>query len=98
MTIAAPEEYRLSDAKNRLSALTARANATGHPFIILKNGKPWAEVRPLSKQRNEDAPIRIKPLKREVPIADIDALFESYDGDFVAKEDGFANPVGSEEM
>ena len=87
----------LAEAKDNLSALTARANATGRPFTILKNNKPWVEVRPIADPR-EDEPIRITPLARGVRVADLDELFVEYDGEFRPTEDGFSRPVGEEAM
>lgn len=88
----------LAEAKNRLSALTNEANETGKPFIIYKNKRPWVEVRPLDVRKQVDGGISIRPVRHEIEIPDISKLFESYDGSFQPEEDGFANPVGREEL
>ena len=97
-SVVTKSEIGFSAAKSQLSALTAQANATGMPFVITKNNKPWVEVRPLAFSARRDGAITISPLRREMRVPDIDDLFEGYDGGFVAREDGFANPVGSEAM
>lgn len=118
--------YPLTVAKDKFSALTAQANATDSPFVVLKGGKPWVEVRPLAAVSPEppDA-ISIEPVRRHVGIADLETLFVEYDsslapisndsiwgdypeqlieptsgsaGRFVPAEDGFAGPVGREEL
>lgn len=128
----APASYPLTVAKDKFSALTARANETDCPFVVLKGGKPWVEVRPLAAARpNAPADIVIEPVRRKVVIADIDRLFIEYDsssatrakadpiwgdypeqlispardergfagdGRYVPGEDGFAAPVGGEEL
>lgn len=91
--------YGLAEAKDRLSSLTADANRTGRPFVILKNNVPWVEVRPLAVSGDRDAAvIHIQPVRREVDIPDLDDLFEGYRGDFAPSEDGFAGPAGAEEL
>lgn len=40
----------MAQAKRDLSKLTANANQTGYSFVIFKNNKPWAEVRPLAHE------------------------------------------------
>ncbi|MBQ9067526.1 MAG: type II toxin-antitoxin system Phd/YefM family antitoxin [Eggerthellaceae bacterium] len=87
-----------SEAKNKFSALTTKANSTGTPFVVTKNRKPWVEVRPLAVKPQREGVITITPLRREVAIPDLDELFDNYQGDFVAREDGFANATGSEAM
>ncbi len=87
-----------AEAKNSLSALTTQANDTGDSFIILKNNRPWVEVRPLAVRDKTRDSIVIKPVSREVSVADLDELFAGYEGDFVAKEDDFSQPAGVEEM
>ena len=83
-----------AEAKNQLSALTSQANATGMPFIVTKNNKPWVEVRPLATPKGA---VTITPLRHAVAVPDLDDLFAGYDGDgFCAAEDGFASPVGRE--
>ena len=99
MTAIVPEDrYGLSEAKNRLSALTAQANATGSPFVIMKNNTPWVEVRPLAVAPRPEGSVTITPIRREVSIPDLDELFDGYSGEFVAHEDGFAAPAGAEAM
>lgn len=91
----------LAEAKDNLSALTARANETGEPFVIMKNNKPWVEVRPVAKLASEAAEngaISISPVRRTIQVADLDDMFAGYSGDFVAVEDGFAAPAGREEL
>lgn len=91
------EDYPLTEAKDKFSALTAQANASGMPFRVLKGGKPWVVVSPVSTSPADDRDgITIQPVKRTVPVADLDALFVGYDGDFTPHEGGFADPVGSE--
>lgn len=93
------ESYPLTEAKDKFSALTAKANATGAPFRVLKGGKPWVIVSPVSSNQGSDqAGIHIQPVRRTVAVADLDALFASYDDSFVPREDGFASPAGSEEI
>lgn len=125
-----PESYPLTVVKDKFSALTARANETDCPFVVLKGGKPWVEVRPLAVKRGTSPDgIVIEPVRRQVKIADVGALFAEYDsagargkqpdsvwgerpqvlgagsgqapaesGSFVPVEDGFAGPVGKEEL
>lgn len=98
-TIARERRYGLAEAKDRLSSLTADANRTGKPFVILKNNVPWVEVRPLAADDDHGATvIHIQPVRHEVDIPDLDDLFEGYGNGFVPSEDGFAGPVGAEEM
>ncbi len=93
------EDYPLTEAKDRFSALTAEANATGVPFRVLKGGKPWAVVCPASSGRaSGDGTITIQPVKRTVAVPDLDVLFAGYDSSFVPSEDGFVSPMGSEEL
>lgn len=93
------ESYPLTEAKDKFSALTARANATGVPFRVLKGGKPWAMVTPISSEATSgSSPVTIHPVKRAVNVADPDALFAGSDGSYVPREDGFSSPMGSEEM
>lgn len=87
----------LADARNRLSALTNEANATGKSFVIYKNNQPWAEVRPLSVRAPQVDAISITPLRHEVQVANLDELFSEYEGGFVPREDGLASPAGREE-
>ncbi len=95
---AAYPSISFSQAKDQLSRLTLQANATGRPFVIEKNRKPWVEVRPLAVQPEQDNAIKIMPVKREVPVADLDALFEGHSSSFCPREDGFASAVGAEEL
>lgn len=89
----------LAEAKDKFSALTAKANATGRPFTVLKGGKPWVEIRPLAAQQLKDSgEISIVPNRRNVEVADLDDLFAGYDRSFRPVEDGFASPAGEEEM
>ena len=92
------ERYGFAEAKDRLSALTASANETGRPFVITKNNKPWAEVRPLAVRERREGSVTITPLRREVAVPDLDDVFAGYDGGYVAREDGFAAPAGAEAM
>lgn len=91
------ERYGLAETKDRFSALTAKANATGSPFVVLKGGKPWVEVRPLATA-GRTADVSITPVRRSVPVADLDELFAGYDGGYTPTEDGFTRPVGREVM
>lgn len=76
----APVSYPLTVAKDKFSALTAYANETDCPFVVLKGGKPWVEVRPLAAARPKpDDAIVIEPVRRRVEIADVDRLFVEYD-------------------
>lgn len=88
--------YGLAEAQDHFSAVTAKANSTGRPFVVLKGGKPWVEVRPLAVGGTTGAGITITPTRRNVPVADLDALFAGYDGDFSPTEDGFAASAGHE--
>ena len=90
------ERYSFAEAKNHLSALTASANETGRPFVITKNSKPWAEVRPLAVKERREGAVAITPLRREVAVPDLDDVFAGYAGGYVAREDGFAAAVGAE--
>ena len=87
-----------AEAKNQLSALTATANETGQPFVITKNNKPWVEVRPLSVRKKPEGAVSITPIRRHVAVANLDEVFEGYEGNYVAHEDGFASAVGAEAM
>lgn len=89
----------LAEAKNQFSALTAEANRTGRPFTVLKNNKPWVEIRPLAVEFDSrpDA-IHITPVHRRVEVADLDELFHDFEGDFVPVEDGLATAVGWEAL
>ena len=98
MTTDAMPRFGFAEAKDRLSALTASANETGLPFIITKGKKPWVEVRPLAAKEPPAGAVNITPLRREVAVADLDEVFAGYEGGFVAREDGFAAPVGAEAM
>ena len=98
MTTDAMQRFGFAEAKDRLSALTTSANETGLPFIITKGRKPWVEVRPLAVKEPPAGTITITPLRREVAVADLDEVFADYEGDFVAREDGFAAAVGVEAM
>ena len=40
------ETVGIREAKNGLSALTARVNETGEPLTVLKNNKPWVVIYP----------------------------------------------------
>lgn len=74
-------------------------NASGTPFRVLKGGKPWVVVSPVSSSPTDGRDgITIQPVKRTVPVVDLDALFAGYDGGFVPHEDGFAGSAGSEEI
>lgn len=97
-TVERKRRYGLAEAKNRLSSLTADANRTGRSFVILKNNVPWVEVRPLAMSGDTVSAIHIQPVRHEVDIPDLDALFEGYAGGFVPSEDGFSDPIGAEEM
>lgn len=90
----------LAEAKDKLSSLTAKANETGEPFVILKNNKPWVEVRPVATQTAQTSADRITvtPAKRNLEVVDLDDLFSGYDGSFEISEDGFSDPVGEERM
>ena len=94
------DAYGLAETKNNFSALTAKANEQDRPFLVLKGGRPWVEVSPLAAQPavKTGGRIAITPVRRRVPIADIDDLFAHYEGDFSPSEDGFARPCGLEEM
>ena len=93
------ESYSLAEAKDKFSTLTSRANATGIPFRVLKGGKPWVMVTPISSEATRgSSSVVIHPLKRAVNIADLDTLFAGYDDSYVPQEDGFSSPMGSEEM
>lgn len=93
------ESYPLTEAKDKFSALTARANATGIPFRVLKGGHPWVVVSPVTAAKPDKRDeISIRPVRRTVAVADLDALFADYDGAFTPSEDGFAGPVGHEGM
>ena len=98
MTTDTLPRFGFAEAKDRLSALTASANETGLPFIITKGKKPWVEVRPLAVKESSASAVTITPLRREVAVADLDEGFAGYEGDFVAREDGFAAAVGTEAM
>ncbi len=88
-----------SQAKDNLSALTKQANATGMPFVITKNKKPWVEVRPLSSNVDKSNNARVIPLKRTVSIPDLDELFKDFDAESaIIVEDGFASPTGNESI
>ena len=92
-------EVPFTEAKNKFSALTADANRSGSPFVILKNNSPWVEVRPLAVRQGPSSDgIVIKPVRHEVAVADLDKLFLEYDGSYRPSEDGFAAPFGSEEV
>ena len=93
------EDYPLTEAKDKFSALTAKANSTGKPFRVLKGGKPWVVVSPVSAASLPgDEAITIRPARRTVAVTDLDVIFAGYDGDFTPREDGFAAPAGSEEL
>ena len=98
MTTSAIEKISFTEAKDRLSALTVRANATGRPFVITKNNKPWVEVRPLMVRERPFDAITISPVSRELVVPDLDEVFADYDGDYVAREDGFVAAIGAEAM
>lgn len=91
------ESYPLTEAKDKFSALTAKANATGTPFRVLKGGHPWVIVTPVSTAGGTRGEVAIQPIRRAVPVADLDALFAGYEGSFEPTEDGFASPSGCEE-
>ena len=55
-----------AEAEDRLSAFTATANATGEPFVITKNNKPWVEMRPLAGPQRRDGAVSISPIRRMV--------------------------------
>lgn len=95
--VAKTEQYGLAETKDRFSALTAQANATGRPFTVLKGGKPWVEVSPLATKGRE-VDIVIVPTRRNVAVADLDDLFADYHGDYRPQEDGFASARGHEVM
>lgn len=93
------EDYPLTEAKDRFSALTAEANASGIPFRVLKGGKPWVVVCPAqAAQTSGQGAITIQPAKRTVAVPDLDVVFAGYDGSFTPHEDGFAAPAGGEEL
>lgn len=96
MALQTMESYPLTEAKDRFSALTAKANATGVPFRVLKGGKPWVVVSPVSSESSGASAISIEPVRRTVGVADLDSLFAGYDGSFVPSEDGFVGAAGSE--
>ena len=98
MTTETLPRYGLAEAKDQLSALTASANETGLPFVITKGKKPWVEVRPLAVKEPPAGAVVITPLRREVAVADLDEVFEGYEGGYVAREDGFAAAAGAEAM
>ncbi len=85
-----------AEAKNSFSALTTQANDTGIPFTILKNNRPWVEVRPLAVRAKAKDSVVIKPVARKISVVDLDHLFAGYEDGFVAQEDGFARPAGRE--
>lgn len=88
-----------ADAKNKLSSLTLEANQTGEPFVILKNNMPWVEVRPLAVAvEYQGDEIHITPSQRNVRVANLDDLFEGYEGDFCPVEDELSAAVGAEAM
>ena len=70
---------------------------TGRPFTVLKGGRPWVEVRPLAVDVGS-SDISITPIRRVVPVSDLDELFAGYNGEYTPQEDGFASPVGHEVM
>ena len=91
----APVSYPLTVAKDKFSALTARANETDCPFVVLKGGKPWVEVRPLAAPAPRSAgEIVIEPVRRRVEIADIGRLFVEYDSS--AAPQAKADPIWGE--
>lgn len=92
------ENYPLTEAKDKFSALTSKANATGTPFRVLKGGRPWVIVTPVSTMGDAGSEVTIQPVRRTVPVADLDAMFAGYEGSFEPVEDGFAQPSGCEEM
>lgn len=97
--IAQVKEVPLTEAKDKFSALTADANRSGSPFVVLKNNSPWVEVRPLAvRQSPSSGGIVIRPVRREVAVADLDRLFLEYDGSYTPGEDGFAASCGAEEV
>ena len=93
-------EYPLTEAKDRFSALTSEANATGTPFVVLKGGKPWVEVKPLrmADHLGDSDQIHITPVHRAVEVADLDDLFAGYHGAYEPTEDEFAQSVGCEDL
>ena len=98
-SVALEQKVSFAEAKNHFSALTTQANATGMPFIITKNHKPWVEVKPLAIMPQPKDGITIKPIRREVAIPDLDVLFQDFDPHgFVPREDGFAPAAGCEAM
>ena len=91
------ERHGLTETMDRFSALTAGANMTGRPFTVLKGGKPWVEVRPLAVD-TDPSDISITPIRRVVPVSDLDEIFAGYSGEYAPQEDGFASPAGQETM
>ena len=87
-----------SEAKDHLSALASEVNETGELIVVTRHAKPWVEIRPLAHRSVEERPIVIAPVHQPVVVPDLDELFAGYEGSYVPGEDGFANPVGDEEL
>ena len=92
------DSYPLAEAKDEFSVHTAKDNATGAPFRVFEDEKPWVVGSPVSQSRLNDDEIAIQPARRTVAVADIDSLFAGYAGDFAPHEDGFAASIGNEEL
>ncbi|MBM4366314.1 MAG: type II toxin-antitoxin system Phd/YefM family antitoxin [Deltaproteobacteria bacterium] len=63
------------EAKTQLSALLAAVEEAGESFVICRNGKPVAELRPLSRQSRSVEPradLRVR-LAAEEATAPLDA-------------------------
>ena len=87
-----------SEAKDHLSSLASEANASGEAFVVTRHHKPWIEIRPVAHRPADKAPVVISPVRQPVIVPDLDELFAGYEGSYVPEEDGFANPVGDEEL
>lgn len=67
--VAMPERSMgVREAKNKLPALLAEAHRTGEPFIITKNGKAWAEVRPITGPTQNDKNERLAAFDQYVEL------------------------------
>lgn len=87
-----------SVAKDHLSALAREVNETGEVIVVTRHAKPWVEIRPVAHRPADKAPVVISPVRQPVIVPDLDELFAGYEGSYVPEEDGFANPVGDEEL
>lgn len=93
------KDYSLAEAQNRFDALTTEANATGLPFRILKDGRPWAIVYPATTApESGKGAIASRPAERIVVAPDLDILFAGHNRGFVPAENGFSAPVGDKEL